>query len=47
LIAASQDLYERVARLQGAMDTDAIVNDHPVRSQGPARQLLDRLESSL
>lgn len=47
LIDASQDLYERVARFQSAMDTDPMVDDHPVRSQGPVRQLLDRLESSL
>lgn len=44
LIEASQDLYDRVARLQGAMGmTEAAI---PMRPQSPARALLSRLENS-
>lgn len=44
LIEASQDLYDRVARLQGAIGMmDLVV---PMFPQSPARQLLARLENS-
>ncbi|HEY9580118.1 MAG TPA: DUF1465 family protein [Rhizorhapis sp.] len=44
LISASEDLYERVARLQSAMGMTG--SDRPARPESPARMLLGRLESS-
>lgn len=44
LIEASQDLYDRVARLEGAMGLTRTIM--PMRPQSPARLLLDRLENS-
>lgn len=44
LIEASQDLYDRVARLQGSMGI--VESSIPVRPQSPARALLNRLENS-
>ena len=45
LIDASQDLYDRVARLQNSVDTGQ--GGMPQMPTSPARQLLHRLESSL
>lgn len=45
LIDASQDLYDRVARLQNSMGTGR--EGMPPVPVSPARQLLHRLESSL
>src|SRR3546814_2447293 len=44
LISASEDLYERVARLQSAMGMTG--SDRPARPESPARMVLGRLESS-
>lgn len=44
LIEASQDLYDRVARLQGSMIANGEIM--PMIPSSPARQLLDRLERS-
>ncbi|MCI4589918.1 DUF1465 family protein [Sphingobium sp. BYY-5] len=41
LIEASQDLYNRVARLQARLDRDSVLSD-----PGPARALLDRLNTA-
>jgi regulator of CtrA degradation len=41
LIEASEDLYDRVARLEARMATEGSAEDQ----EGPARALIDRLES--